>query len=70
MYTITYILLLDILVSYLFRSVLSRAELDALPLDNNLKEDVEKGKVTSPVFVVVANFFFVMLLLLMSLMLY
>ena len=27
------------------RSVLSRAELDALPLDNNLKSDVERGKV-------------------------
>lgn len=31
----------------LFRSVLSRAELDALPLDNNLKDDVERGKVIS-----------------------
>ena len=29
------------------RSVLSRAELDALPLDNNLKDDVERGKVIS-----------------------
>ena len=29
----------------MFRSVLSRAELEALPLDNNLKQDVEKGKV-------------------------
>eukprot|EP00090_Calanus_glacialis_P001559 TRINITY_DN11131_c0_g1_i2.p1 TRINITY_DN11131_c0_g1~~TRINITY_DN11131_c0_g1_i2.p1 ORF type:complete len:764 (-),score=139.71 TRINITY_DN11131_c0_g1_i2:1070-3361(-) len=27
------------------RSVLTRAELEALPLDNNLKEDVEKGKI-------------------------
>jgi len=27
------------------RSVLSRAELDALPLDNNLKDDVERGKI-------------------------
>ena len=25
--------------------MLSRAELDALPLDNNLKSDVERGKV-------------------------
>ena len=29
----------------LARSVLTRAELDALPLDNNVKEDVERGKV-------------------------
>ena len=29
-----------------FRSVLSRAELEAIPLDNNLKEDVVKGKVS------------------------
>ena len=29
------------------RSVLTRAELEALPLDNNLKEDVEKGKVAA-----------------------
>ena len=28
------------------RSVLSRAELEAIPLDNNLKEDVVKGKVS------------------------
>ena len=28
-----------------FRSVLTRAELEALPLDNHLKEDVAKGKV-------------------------
>ena len=28
------------------RSVLTRAELEALPLDGNLKEDVEKGKVS------------------------
>jgi len=27
------------------RSVLTRAELEALPLDNNLKEDVERGKI-------------------------
>ena len=27
------------------RSVLTRAELDALPLDNNVKEEVERGKV-------------------------
>ena len=33
--------------SLLPRSVLSRAELDALPLDNNLKDDVERGKVRS-----------------------
>ena len=30
----------------LSRSVLSRAELEAIPLDNNLKEDVVKGKVS------------------------
>ena len=29
----------------IIRSVLTRAELEALPLDNNLKEDVAKGKV-------------------------
>ena len=63
--TIIYILLLDILFSYLFRSVLSRAELDALPLDNNLKEDVEKGKVISTVLVVAAAVFFVIILLLL-----
>ena len=34
-----------LLFRVLFRSVLSRAELDALPLDNNLKDDVERGKV-------------------------
>ena len=28
------------------RSVLTRAELDALPLDNNLKDEVERGKVS------------------------
>ena len=28
------------------RSVLTRAELDALPLDNNVKEEVERGKVS------------------------
>jgi hypothetical protein len=28
-----------------FRSVLTRAELEALPLDNHLKEDVARGKV-------------------------
>merc|ERR1719228_2734383 len=27
------------------RSVLTRAELEALPLDNNVKEDVERGKI-------------------------
>ena len=31
---------------YFFRSVLTRAELDALPLDNNVKQDVERGKVS------------------------
>ena len=28
------------------RSVLTRAELDALPLDNNVKQEVERGKVS------------------------
>ena len=32
-------------ITITLRSVLTRAELEALPLDNNLKEDVEKGKV-------------------------
>ena len=32
-------------VACVFRSVLTRAELEALPLDNHLKEDVAKGKV-------------------------
>ena len=37
--------MLKLIFLIFFRSVLSRAELDALPLDNNLKEDVERGKV-------------------------
>jgi hypothetical protein len=33
----------------LYRSVLTKAELEGLPLDGSLKEDVEKGKVTKSI---------------------
>ena len=39
------ITIVTIIITITLRSVLTRAELEALPLDNNLKEDVEKGKV-------------------------
>jgi hypothetical protein len=35
-----------------FRSVLTRAELEALPLDNHLKEDVARGKVGLSSFII------------------
>ena len=42
---IVIIIIISIIIIIIIRSVLTRAELEALPLDNNLKEDVEKGKV-------------------------
>ena len=42
---IIYFVMIITIMIIMIRSVLSRAELEALPLDNNLKEDVAKGKV-------------------------
>ena len=44
MIIICFVMIITIIMM-MIRSVLSRAELEALPLDNNLKEDVAKGKV-------------------------
>ena len=43
---ITFLCSIKTLNPLILRSVLTRAELDALPLDNNLKDEVERGKVS------------------------
>ena len=38
------------------RSVLTKAQLDGLPIDGNIRENVERGKVITEVFMIIGLF--------------